>query len=225
MATAMHLAEPDRVPVMCQLALGHYFLNAGLDPIDIWHGTPEFGEALIRLQRRYGFDGILVNLPGRDPDWRRHIVKREQVGTDVRLTWSNGFVTVAPADDNPHVYRPDGSAYHPALEDIDPDALFYVEPHEEIGATYPASFGVSGDRAEPGPDFFPPYTYDTVRWVVKHAEEVSVHAEVFSPFSITSRDSPHFCSTQERSRHASSGSRRARPPWLMDSSPRVLMRC
>jgi hypothetical protein len=26
----MRLEMPDRVPVFCQLALGHYFLNAGL---------------------------------------------------------------------------------------------------------------------------------------------------------------------------------------------------
>lgn len=183
MAAAMRLGEPDRVPVMCQLSLGHYFLNAGLDAIDVWHGTSEFGEALIRLQRRYGFDGILVNLPGRDPDWRRHVRKREQVDGEVRLTWANGFVTVAPPDDNPHVYRPDGDAFHPSFADVDPDVLYYVEPHDEAGVTYPSTFGVSGVRAEPGPEFFPPYTFDTVRWVVEHAGPVSVHAEVFSPFS------------------------------------------
>jgi hypothetical protein len=180
---AMRLREPDRVPVMCQLALGHYFLNAGLDPVDVWHGTPEFGEALIRLQQRYGFDGILVNLPGRDPDWREHVRRREQIGSEVRITWTNGFVTVAPPDDNPHVYRPDGSAFHPSFDEVDPDSLFYVEPHDEVGVTYPTAFGVSGNRAEPGPEFFPPYVHDTVSWVVEHAGPVSVHAEVFSPFS------------------------------------------
>jgi len=65
-AIAMQLGEPDRVPVMCQLAIGHYFLRSGLDPIDIWYSGEAFGEALVSLQRRYGFDGILVNLPGRD---------------------------------------------------------------------------------------------------------------------------------------------------------------
>jgi len=35
-AIAMRLGQPDRVPVMCQLAIGHYFLHSGLDPIDIW---------------------------------------------------------------------------------------------------------------------------------------------------------------------------------------------
>jgi Uroporphyrinogen decarboxylase (URO-D) len=183
MAAAMQLAEPDRVPVMCQLALGHYFLNAGLDAVDIWHGTPEFGDALIRLQRRYGFDGILVNLPGRPAAWRDHVSRREEVAGETRLTWSNGFVTVAPPDDNPHVYREDGRSYHPTFEEVDPARLFYVEPHDEVGITYPTAFGVSGELAEPGPDFFPAHAFDTVRWVAEHAGDVSVHGEVFSPFS------------------------------------------
>ena len=79
MARAMHRdALPDRVPVMCQLAIGHYFLNTGLSPIDIWFTSEGFAEALVMLQRRYRFDGILINLPGRLPicltrwrGWRR----------------------------------------------------------------------------------------------------------------------------------------------------------
>lgn len=64
-ARAMHHQQPDRVPVMCQLALGHYFLNAGLPPHRIWFTSEGFAEALVKLQRRYRFDGILINLPGR----------------------------------------------------------------------------------------------------------------------------------------------------------------
>ena len=30
----MRHGTPDRVPVMCQLALGHYFLHAGGDAVD-----------------------------------------------------------------------------------------------------------------------------------------------------------------------------------------------
>ena len=36
-ALTMRHREPDRVPVMCQLSLGHYFLHAGLAPEEIWH--------------------------------------------------------------------------------------------------------------------------------------------------------------------------------------------
>ena len=67
-AAAMAMREPDRVPVMCQLALGHYFLNTGIAPHEIWFTSEGFAEAPSTLQRRYRFDGILVNLPGRPPD-------------------------------------------------------------------------------------------------------------------------------------------------------------
>ena len=183
MAVAMRLGEPDRVPVMCQLAIGHYFINAGLDPVDIWHDSEAFGEALVRLQRRYGFDGILVNLPGRDPGWSSHIAGRETTADGERIRWANGFVTIVPRDDNPHVYRADGRVFHPAFEAVDPDRLFYVEPHDQMGITYPTTFGMASVAAEPGPSFFPPYAYDTIRWVAAHAGPVSIHGEVFSALS------------------------------------------
>ncbi|HLB74978.1 MAG TPA: hypothetical protein VJJ98_13230, partial [Sedimentisphaerales bacterium] len=68
---AMNHGRPDRVPVMCQLALGHYFLNSDCPPSEIWFDSGTFAEALIEFQARYGFDGVLVNLPGRPDNWRR----------------------------------------------------------------------------------------------------------------------------------------------------------
>jgi hypothetical protein len=181
---AMRLGVPDRVPVMCQLALGHYFLNSGLDPIEIWHDTDAFAEALIRLQSRYGFDGILINLPGRDPNWRRAMVGIEERREDRIIRWKTGWYTVAPHDDNPHVFQADGTRYFPTLDEIDPDRLFYVEPHDLSSITYPYSWGFDGEPAEPGPDFFPPWHYDTIKAVVgRVGNEVSVHGEIFSPFS------------------------------------------
>ena len=62
---AMNHEEPDRVPVMCQLALGDYFLNCSFSPSEIWFDSETFAKALVDLQKRYGFDGILVNIAGR----------------------------------------------------------------------------------------------------------------------------------------------------------------
>ena len=70
-ARAMRLQKCDRVPVMCQLSTGHYFLNSGLDPVDIWFTSEGFAEALMRMREKYAFDGVLVNLPGRDPDYKK----------------------------------------------------------------------------------------------------------------------------------------------------------
>jgi hypothetical protein len=163
---------PDRVPVMCQLALGHYFLQAGLDPVDIWHDSQVFGDALIRLQRRYGFDGVLVNLPGRNPDWRRHVRQIEAQGRDRVIAWEDGCRTVVPPDDNPHVFPAAGaSRTRVAWGDIDPDRLYYLEPHGLVGPTAVAGGG------------WPAWQHDTLRYVRAQAPDVSVHGEVFSPFS------------------------------------------
>jgi hypothetical protein len=175
MDRAMHPGTgvlPDRVPVMCQLALGHYFLNTDLDPVDVWHDTPSFGDALIALQQRYGFDGILVNLPGRQPDWRRLLRAVEYTPAGAHVRWSCGRTSVVPPDENPYVYE-DESGRKPCrrLEEIESDRLFYVEPH-----------GLTGLCVLTSP-VFPPWQWDTIRYVRSRAPEVSVHGEVFSPFS------------------------------------------
>lgn len=164
---------PDRVPVMCQLALGHYFLHAGLDPIDVWHDSEAFAEALVRLQQRYGFDGILVNLPGRDPSWRDAIARIDEgPGGARRVHWRNGCVTDVPPDDNPHVFLP-GAARESRTpwSQVDPARLVYVEPHDLFGLTLVAGGAVS------------PFRDRTIREVRRRAPDVSVHGEVFSPFS------------------------------------------
>ena len=183
MAQAMRLGQPKRVPVMCQLALGHYFLNCSTPEIDIWHSTEGFGDALIRLQRRYRFDGILINLPGRDPNWRSCVRRVEETDGGKVIHWKNGWYTVCPRDDNPHVYRADGRPGTTTFAQLDPERLFYIEPHDLSGAVYPYFWGFSGEPA-PRDDFFPPWQFNTIDYVIRNAgPEVSVHGEVFSPFS------------------------------------------
>ena len=183
MAAAMRLREPDRVPVMCQLSLGHYFLNCNSTAIDIWHSTEAFGDALIALQRRYNFDGILINLPGRDPNWRSYIKRVEDTAEESIIHWQNGWYTICPPDDNPHVYRADGTRYFATLEELDPQKLFYIEPHELSGLRYPYCWGFSDQPAD-AHDFFPPWQFDTIDYVIGRAgKDVSIHSEIFSPFS------------------------------------------
>ena len=167
----MRHGTPDRVPVMCQLALGHYFLRSGLDAVDIWHDGEAFAEALVRLQRGYGFDGILVNLPGRDPQWRRQVARVETVGRDRHVVWMNGRITICPPDDNPHVFLADRLTRPlPRLAELEPERLFYLEPH--------GLFGLESQWSS-----FPGWHWDTLRRVREKAPDVSVHGEAFSPFS------------------------------------------
>src|SRR5688572_6858694 len=85
---------PDRVPVMCQLSLGHYFLRSGLTPWEVWFTSEGFAEALVRLADRYRFDGLLVNLPGRDPRLAERVARVERgAGEDV-IRWKPGGFSV-----------------------------------------------------------------------------------------------------------------------------------
>jgi len=170
MAAAMRHEPVDRVPVMCQLALGHYFLHAGLDAIDVWHDSGAFAEALVRLQALYGFDGILVNLPGREPRWRSRVRRVESAGRDRVVAWKDGRVTVCPPDDNPHVFLKDRSTRPSFPLAALAEAPSYVEPHALLG---PALL------APP----FPGWHWDTLKLVRRKAPDASVHGEVFSPFS------------------------------------------
>jgi uroporphyrinogen decarboxylase len=72
-----------------------------------------------------------------------------------------------------------------SLSDVDPEALFYIEPHNLSGITYPYSWSFGGEPAPVGgPEFFPPWQFDTLRRVRALAgPDISVHAEIFSPFT------------------------------------------
>lgn len=168
--------EPvDRVPVMCQLSIGHYLLHTDVSPSELWFTSEGFAHALVTLQRRYRFDGILVNLPGRDPEWRRNVTRIErQANGDEIVYWKNGDRSFCPHDDNVQ-HRPAGGDRRPTLEQVDPDRLVYHDPHT-VGDL------VRSDAA--APDCWPPYlgrTLAQVRALV--GDTVSVHGELFSPFT------------------------------------------
>ncbi len=183
MQQAMALQTADRVPVMCQLALGHYFLHAPVKPLETWYTSEGFAEALIKLQQRYHFDGILINLPGRDPNFENFIDRIEAGEGENIIRWKNGNYTVFPSDDNPHYYLTDGTRYFPTFPEIKPEELYYVEPWDLTDITYPFTWGF---EAEPRPfdNYFPEYHFDTIKLVkAKAGGTVSVHSEVFSPWS------------------------------------------
>ena len=183
MKRSMNLQSPDRVPVMSQLSLGHYFLFSGIRPMDIWYTSEGFAEGLLKMRERYHFDGILVNLPGRDPNYEHQIQSVERKNDENIIKWKNGNHTVFPDDDNPHYYLADGTRYFPTFEDLDPGKLYYVEPWDLTDITYPFTWGF---ETEPRPfgDYFPDHHFDTIRIVQeKVAASVSIHSEVFSPWS------------------------------------------
>ena len=185
MALAMRHQIPDRVPVMCQLALGHYFLNTDIPPHQTWFTSEGFAEVTIALQRRYRFDGILVNLPGRPPDLLAQVVSIDETREGEKLTWASGEVTTVPWDDNAYHLMADGSKPPRAdFATIKPDDLDCLD--SLTGYTWGVYHTPQmGGRIERGPlTWVPDYFLRTIDLIKEQVgDEVSVHGEVFSPFT------------------------------------------
>ena len=184
-ARATRHAPVDRAPVFCQLALGHYFLHAGLPPHRVWFTSEGFAEALVTLQQRYRFDGILVNLPGRAPDALAGLRRVESTEAAEVLHWRDGEVTVVPRDDNPRHQPPAGGPLPRAnFAELDPDKLSDIDGLAGYWwNTYhvPRLVGKAASGLLEGvPDYFL-RTLDLVRRAT--GGTVSVHGEVFSPFT------------------------------------------
>jgi hypothetical protein len=99
--TAMNLGIPDRVPLMCQLSIGHMLLQLGVSPVEFWHDAAIFAEGLVKLRALYDFDGILVSLHGHDPGWRSSVRRREKSAAGEEITWRDGRKTLYVFDDLP----------------------------------------------------------------------------------------------------------------------------
>jgi len=178
---AMRHEPIDRVPVMCQLAIGHYLLNTGIPPAELWFTSEGFCRALVTLQDRYRFDGILINLPGRDPDWMRW-VKRIETAPDGSQTvfFTTGDQARCPADDNVQYVA---AQRRPTIDQVDPKKIYYDDPHALGGLKYPYYFGLDpyeGDQSR----WWPDYMFRTIDLVIAEVgATVSVHSEIFSPFT------------------------------------------
>ena len=168
MKKAMDLGMPDRVPVMCQLSIGHMLLQLGVSPVEFWHDGGVFTDGLIRLKEIYDFDGILVSLHGHNPDWRRTIRNREKTADGEIVTLESGQRMIYPTNDLPH---PESfSAAHvdlATLQDADlPAALNYIPVSQGL------RFSID-----------PKTRFDIFRRIrQKTGLEFSLHGEVTSPF-------------------------------------------
>lgn len=185
MALTMNYKLPDRVPVMCQLALGHYFLNTDIDSHKIWFTSEGFAEALILLQKKYHFDGILVNMWGMPPNILDGVVLTEDDGYEKKLTWINGEITIIPCDDNAQHFS-EGRVL-PERADFENIDLKNLDTINNIKGYFwniyhmPYIPEFSGDFL---PGEIPDYFFNTINIIKERVGiEVSVHGEVYSPFT------------------------------------------
>lgn len=188
-ALTMRHQEPDRVPVMCQLSIGHYNLNGGYKPHEIWYETEAFAEASVKLARRYAFDGILVVLTGRPANYLDAVVSIKAESDGEWVTWRNGDRTFMPWDDMPHHYPADTSKPARAdFETFNPDRdLDRVD--EYLGYTWNVLFHIQDVPGKPDagllrPGEMPDYlfrAFDVVKERV--GDDLSVHGSIYSPLS------------------------------------------
>ncbi|MCE5255393.1 MAG: hypothetical protein LLF89_00935, partial [Spirochaetaceae bacterium] len=131
---AMRHEPTDRIPVFCQLAIGHYMRHTSYAPQLIWYSPDVLSSAYVELAREYRFDGILVNLPGRPLDWQNHIISKTREAGQLRIDWDQGGCSIVPDGDNVHYF---GVGHRSSLDEIDPNELFYIEPHNITEVKYP----------------------------------------------------------------------------------------
>jgi len=183
---AMAHQTPDRVPVMCQLALGHYFLQCDSESADIWFGSQTFVEALERLRQRYGLDGFLINLPGRPDNWRDYASSAEKTEGRWKLSWRDGLQTVLPSDDNPHTSLAGGQSLPRAdYSAVDPDdpATYRIGGYVWNTWHAPCMWDIPADADLADPATYPDWFTAGLRAARRSCPDVSVHVEVFSPFT------------------------------------------
>lgn len=182
----MQHRNPDRVPVMCQLALGHYLLNTGIPPHKLWFTSEALAEAMVAMQRRYRFDGILVNVPGRPDDFLKDVIKLDKTSDGEWLTWRNGDRTFLPWDDMAHHYpvdptRPDRADF----DTFDPDHMENIDAYPGyLWNTFHIQ-ALPGKKGRGPLVEIPDYFLNTLRLVkAKAGPDISIHAEVFSPLTL-----------------------------------------
>ena len=183
---AMNHRKPDRVPVMCQLALGHYFLHCDYHPSEIWFDSVTFANALVDLQKRYEFDGILVNLPGRPADWKNNLKSSKTIDNTEYLYWKSGLETIVPPNDNPQTYQ----SGQTGLERADYKSVDVNDPATYRLAGYlwntwhiPQLWDIDSHADLSDPAAYPAWFTSALEKVQQLTPDVSVHVEVFSPFT------------------------------------------
>ena len=104
---AMRHEPVDRVPVMCQLSIGHYLLNTDVTPVELWFTSEGFGRALIALAARYGLTVVEDACQAHGAEYKRRKVGSFGIGcfsfypTKNMTTGEGGMITT----DDPEIAR------------------------------------------------------------------------------------------------------------------------
>lgn len=185
-AAAMRHEQPDRVPVMCQLSAGHYFLHSQRPASEIWFDSQTFVQTLETFARRYHFDGFLINLPGRPTNWRDYIADRTTDADREVVTWRDGMKTWFPPDDCGHTLTADDAPPPRAgYERIDPDDPATYRLAGYLWNTWhaPSLWDIPADADLTDPAAYPDWFVHGLHAAREAVDDLSVHQEVFSPLT------------------------------------------
>lgn len=177
MAQAMRLESPERVPVMCQLAIGHTLLNTGVHPIDFFLSSTAYAEALLAIRANYDFDGVLIHKPGREPEFQEIVERIDRDGDPPTLHLVDGARVECTRNDDPY-YRPADDLAVPPVQSIDPgDPLAWAPDSFRRWCRH------KGTALFRTPAEIPEYWFGCIdRVLAAVGGTCAVHGEVRSPF-------------------------------------------
>ena len=123
-AAAMHLEQPDRVPLMCQPAWGFVLKQThGLDPVALWHNTDgTCARAFYGISERFHFDGVLLPAVGLAPlDTARLTDMDHNHAEGPMARFNNGDSCIYCMDDLPRYQY--AVAPEISIEELDPEEI------------------------------------------------------------------------------------------------------
>lgn len=167
-STAMNLKPTDKIPLMCQMSIGHMLRQLKVSPAEFWFDPKVFADGLIKLREQYNFDGILISLHGHDPDWKKRVKQISHGEEGEVVEWNNFDKTVCPYNELPREFKQNPTPQYD-MDSIDlsrlPTKLNYI----------PVSQGL---HFELNKDHLFDIFYDIVK---RQGENYSIHGEITSP--------------------------------------------
>jgi MtaA/CmuA family methyltransferase len=166
---AMNLLPVDKIPLMCQMSIGHMLVQLQVSPVQFWFDPIVFADGLIHLSEVYGFDGILVSLHGHDPNWNESVEKIINSDEHEIVEWKNGDKTFCPFNDLPYYQFAEEkkaiSLENFSLDNL-PPSLEYIPVSQNL------LFKISQE-----------HKFDAINYIINRAgEKYSIHGEITSPF-------------------------------------------
>jgi len=164
----MDLHEPDRIPFMCQMSIGHMLQQLQVCPTEFWFDPDTFTSGLLSLREIYGFDGILISLHGHTTGWRDRIVKRAQSENGEFVSFNDGTKMIFRNDDLPESL--DNSPPKPSVSEVNIKKL--PCPLDYIPISQGLHFKID-----------PRNKFGVIETIVRKAgKDYSIHGEITSPF-------------------------------------------